>query len=108
MRQIRGDTGEIPGRYRCLADGGRGLTLTLTLKPGPGPNPGPDPDQASPARAVERLVSEHLVPHLPPLAHCEPDDFRNCKLYSPEVRARVRARARVRVRVWVRVRVGLL
>jgi len=53
-------------------------------------------------------VSEHLVPHLPPLAHCEPDDFRNCKLYSPEVRARVRARARARARVRVRVRVGLL
>lgn len=40
---------------------------------------------ASPARAVERLVSEHLVPHLPTLAHCDPDDFRNYKLYTPEV-----------------------
>jgi hypothetical protein len=103
-----GDTAEISGRYRRLPDGGRGLALTLALKPSPDPNPGPSPDpkpepgpspgpdpaQASPARAVERLVSEHLVPHLPPLACCDPDDFRNYKLYTPEVRARVRVRVR--------------
>ena len=42
--------------------------------------------QTSPAWAIERLVSEHLMPHLPLLARCDPDDFRNYKLYTPEVR----------------------
>lgn len=39
----------------------------------------------SPAWAVERLVAEHLMPSLPPLARCIPDDFRNHKLYASEV-----------------------
>ena len=39
----------------------------------------------SPAWAVERLVAEHLMPSLPPLARCIPDDFRTHKLYAPEV-----------------------
>jgi len=30
-------------------------------------------------------VSEHLMPHLPLLARCDHDDFRNYKLYTPEV-----------------------
>ena len=39
----------------------------------------------SPAWAVERLVAAHLMPSLPPLARCVPDDFRTHKLYAPEV-----------------------
>jgi hypothetical protein len=41
--------------------------------------------QTSPAWAIERLVSEHLMPHLPLLARSDPNDFRNYKLYTPEV-----------------------